>query len=78
MSKVTKVGTTFTEEDTTIIDSLTVAVTAPFKSFSTDSTTYYSEEVVGRVALAHLSLGIFIGDVKGDKIPVLGGRRGQL
>jgi len=72
-------GATFTAKPTTIIDNVLVAATSLPKLFSGDGDivgqTYYSEKVVATAAVTGIVGGFVLGDMFGDRIPYLGGRR---
>lgn len=82
MSKIVISGTdaqpVYTKTDTTIADTLKLAVMAPLGIMGSDTNkkTFYSEDDIAVASVGALAAGVFIGDKWGGKIPVLGGRRG--
>lgn len=79
MSKIVKGGTeaspTYTHTATSLMDKALLAVSAPLAVFGGESTEFYSKDDVGVASAVGLTAGFVLGDMFGDKVPVLGGRR---
>lgn len=74
---VTAAGVTRTA--TTLVDNIVGGILSPLKAFSPEnadgSGTYVSEKAAGQGALLAFGAGFVTGDMFGDKVPLLGGRR---
>lgn len=80
MAKIIVSGTTeapvYTKSATTVVDGITLAITAPLTALSSaEQTEYYSKDTVGVAAGVGMIGGFVLGDMFGDKVPLLGGRR---
>lgn len=79
MSKAIITGTTAAVSNTTIVDNLMLGVTSPLailsKEDEAEGVEYYSKKSVGQAVLVGAAAGFVAGDIFGDRVPVLGGRR---
>lgn len=66
---------THVETEVALTDMLMTYITAPFSIFSANQTEYYSKAEMGKAQLASAGAGFVLGDMYGDRVPLLGQRR---